>query len=266
MCQDANFSLPQDVRDAIKKAAGEEESALGKKALKQILENASIADSEKLPVCQDTGVTMVYLWLGQDLHISGGELYAAIQEGVRKGYTEGYLRKSMVSQPFSARINTGDNTPAVIHTEVVSGDRLKIIVLPKGAGSENMSRLFMLNPSDGRQGIIDAVALAVEEAGSNPCPPLVVGIGIGGTADKAMELAKKAVLRQVGAPSPDAETADLEADILKNINQLGIGPEGFGGRITALAVHIETFPSHIGSLPLAVNLQCHALRRGEAII
>ncbi len=266
LCQDASFYLPADVRDALVKAVDKEESPLGKKVLGQILENAAIAESEKLPICQDTGVTMVYLWLGQDVHLSGGELDAAVQEGVRRGYREGYLRKSMVRQPFTQRINTGDNTPAVIHTEIVPGDKLRITVLPKGAGSENMSRLFMLNPSAGRQGIIDAVVLAVDEAGSNPCPPLVVGVGIGGTADKAMELAKQAVLRQVGLPGPDAETAALEADILREVNRLGIGPEGLGGRVTALAVHVEAFPAHIGSLPLAVNLQCHALRRSEALI
>jgi fumarate hydratase subunit alpha len=209
---------------------------------------------------------VIFLELGQDAHIVGGDLYAALEEGVRQGYGEGYLRKSIVSQPYSARINTKDNTPAVIHTEIVKGDSLHITVMPKGGGSENMSFLGMLKPADGRQGVIDFVVKAVLEAGSNPCPPVIVGIGVGGTADKAMVLAKRALLRRVGEPNPDPEMAELERDILERVNNLGIGPQGFGGRTTALAVHAEAFPTHIAQLPVAVNLQCHAARHKEAVL
>jgi len=211
-------------------------------------------------------VAVVYLEVGQDVHITGGDLSQAVNEGVRQGYQQGYLRQSMVRQPFSARVNTRDNTPAVIHTDIVPGNRLKIIVMPKGGGAENMSRLFMLTPAQGRQGIIDSVVQAVDEAGSNPCPPVIVGVGIGGTAEKAMALAKKSLLRRVGEANPDPEVAELEQELLQRVNSLGIGPEGFGGRTTALGVHIETFPAHIASLPMAVNLQCHAARHQEVIL
>ena len=204
--------------------------------------------------------------LGQEAHIVGGDLYAAINEGVRKAYDEGYLRKSMVSQPYSARVNTKDNTPAIIYTDVVPGDKLKIIVMPKGGGAENMTRLAMLTPAHGRQGIIDFVVNAVDEAGSNPCPPVIVGVGIGGTAEKTMMLAKRALLRKIGQPSPDAEVAALEKELLERINKLGIGPMGYGGRVTALAVNVEVFPSHIASMPVAVNLQCHSSRHKEATL
>ena len=193
-------------------------------------------------------------------------LYEAVNEGVRRGYQEGYLRKSMVNQPFSSRVNTGDNTPAVIHTEIVSGDKLKITIVPKGGGSENMSRLFMLTPSEGRQGIIESVVKAVDEAGSNPCPPIIVGVGIGGTAERAMELAKRSLLRKVGEHNPDPETAELEKELLQRINALGIGPQGYGGTVTALGVNVEIFPAHIASMPIAVNLQCHASRHKEALL
>ncbi len=266
LCQEANYYLPQDLLDALERASLAEESDLGKQVLGQIVENARLAAAEQVPICQDTGISMVYVELGQEVHVTGGDLYAAIQQGVRGGYEQGYLRKSMVERPFSGRENTGDNTPAVIHMEIVPGDRLKITVVPKGAGSENMSRLFMLTPSAGRQGIIDAVVRAVDEAGSNPCPPLIVGVGIGGSAEKAMDIAKRALLRPVGQPNADPETAQLEAEILHVVNKLGIGPQGFGGRITALAVHVETFPAHIGGMPLAVNFGCHALRHKEAVI
>jgi fumarate hydratase subunit alpha len=209
---------------------------------------------------------VAYLEIGQDLHITGGNLYEAVNEGVRRGYHEGYLRKSMVNRPFSERVNTGDNTPAIIHTDIVPGDKLKITIVPKGGGSENMSRLFMLTPSKGRQGIIESVVQAVEEAGSNPCPPIIVGVGIGGTAEKAMELAKKSLLRKVGEHNPDSETAELERELLQRINALGIGPQGYGGTVTALGVNIETFPAHIASMPVAVNLQCHAARHKEAVL
>ena len=217
-------------------------------------------------MCQDCGVAVVYLEVGQDVHITGGDLTEAVNEGVRQGYKKGYLRKSMVNQPFSARANTRDNTPPVIHADIVPGEKLKIVVMPKGGGSENMTRLFMLTPAQGRQGIIDAVVRAVDEAGSNPCPPVIVGVGIGGTAEKAMALAKKSLLRKVGETSPDPEVAELERELLQRINSLGIGPMGYGGRTTALAVHVEVFPAHIASLPLAVNLQCHGARHKETIL
>ncbi|MFC1970503.1 fumarate hydratase [Chloroflexota bacterium] len=266
LCQEANFFLPDDVLKALKEGLQNEESPLGQQTLEQILDNARLARDEEMAICQDCGVTVVYLELGQDAHITGGDLYEAVNEGVRQGYGKGYLRKSMVNQPFSARVNTKDNTPAVIHTDIVPGDKLNIIVMPKGGGSENMTRLFMLTPSKGRQGVIDSVVQAVDEAGSNPCPPVIVGVGIGGTAEKAMSLAKKALLREVGKNNPDKEVAQLENELLRRINSLGIGPQGFGGRTTALGVHVETFPAHIASMPLAVNLQCHAARRQEAIL
>jgi fumarate hydratase subunit alpha len=266
LCQEANFFLPDDVLDALKKARKTEESDIGQQALDQILDNAKLAKEEQIAICQDCGATVVYLEIGQDVHFTGGDLYKAINDGVKDGYEKGYLRKSMAKQPFSARVNTKDNTPAIIHTDIVPGDKLKIMIVPKGGGSENMSRLVMLTPAAGRQGIIDAVVKAVDEAGSNPCPPIIVGVGIGGTAERTMELAKKALLRKVGEPSPDAEVAELEKELLKRINALGIGPQGFGGRNTALAVHVETFPAHIASMPLAINMQCHAARHKEAIL
>jgi len=266
LCQEANFSLGEDVLAALKQAEADEVSPVGRQVLDQILENAEIAAKEKIPICQDCGTAVIFLELGQEVHISGNHLYQAVEEGVRQGYEAGYLRKSIVCQPFSARINTKDNTPPVIHTEVVPGDRLKIKVAPKGGGSENMSRFTVLKPAQGRQGVIDFVVSAVDEAGSNPCPPVIVGVGIGGTAEKAMILAKKSLVRRLGEPSSDPEVADLEREILEMTNALGIGPQGFGGRTTALAVHVETFPCHIASLPVAVNLQCHAARHKEATL
>ena len=264
--QEANFFLGDDVLDSLKQAMEKEESPLGRQVLEQILQNADIAAKEHIPICQDCGFAVVYLELGQDVHIVGGDLYAAVEEGVRQAYSEGYLRKSIVRQPFSARVNTKDNTPAIIHTDIVPGDKLHITVLPKGGGSENMSRLAMLKPSEGRQGVIDFVVRAVEEAGSNPCPPVIVGVGIGGTSDQAMILAKKALLRQVGEPNSDPEVTELEKEIMERVNNTGVGPQGFGGRTTALAVHAEVFPAHIASLPAAVNLQCHAARHKEATL
>ena len=266
LCQRANFNIGEDVLEALKQAREKEESTLGQQVLDQILENDSIATNENIPICQDCGTAVVFLELGQDAHVTGGDLYTAVEEGVRRGYEDGYLRKSIVSQPFSARANTKDNTPAVIHLDMVPGDCLKITVMPKGGGSENMSRLAMLTPAKGRQGVIDFVVKSVAEAGSNPCPPVVVGVGIGGTADKATILAKKALLRRVGTPNPDPEIAELEREILERVNNLGIGPQGFGGRTTALAVHAEVFPTHIAMMPVAVNLNCHAARHKEAII
>lgn len=264
--QEACYYLPQDVLDSLKQAREAEESPVGRKVLDRILENADISAKGEIPLCQDTGGAVVFLELGQDVHIVGGDLYSAINEGVRQGYNEGYLRKSMVSQPFSARINTKDNTPAIIYTDIVPGDRLKIIAKPKGGGAENMSRLAMLSPAKGRQGVIEFVVNAVDEAGSNPCPPVIIGVGVGGTVEKTFMLAKRALLRKVGEPNPDAEVAELEKEILKRVNNLGIGPMGYGGRITALAVHAEVFPAHIASLPVAVNLQCWCARHKEAIL
>jgi len=258
--------LPQDVLAALKQAREKEESAVARNVLDRILENCEIAAAEQIPLCQDTGAAVVMLELGQEVHIVGNDLYTAVNEGVRQGYVNGYLRKSIVRQPFSERMNTKDNTPAMIYTDIVPGDRLRITVMPKGGGSENMSRLMVLAPSQGRQGIIDFVVNRVDEAGSNPCPPVIVGVGIGGTAEKTMMLAKRALLRKVGEPNRDAEVAELEKEILRRVNNLGIGAMGYGGTITALAVHVETFPCHIASLPIAVNLQCWCARHEEAIL
>jgi len=266
LCQEANFGLGEDVLTALKKALKTEESPLGREVLTQLIQNAGIARDERVALCQDCGTAVVFLEIGQDVHISGGDLYAAVEEGVRLGYSQGYLRKSIVSQPFSARINTKDNTPPVIHTEIVPGDQLRITVMLKGSGAENMSQLAMLKPGDGKQGIIDLVVRTVDEAGGNPCPPLIVSLGIGGTAEKAMLLAKKALLRSVAKSNPDPEIAELEQEILSRINDLGIGPLGFGGRITALAVNAEVMPTHIASLPVAVNLQCHSARHKETTL
>ncbi len=264
--QDACLYLPEDVLAVLKQAREKEESPAAKDVLAQLIENTEIAAKEKTPLCQDTGAAVVVLELGQNVHITGGDLYTAINEGVRQGYEKGYLRKSMVNQPFSARVNTKDNTPAIIHTDIAPGDKLKISVIPKGGGSENCSRLTVMPPAKGRQGIIDFVVNLVDESGSNPCPPVIVGLGIGGTTDKAMTLAKKALLRKVGEPNPDPEVADLEKEILQRVNNLGIGPMGYGGKTTALAVHAETFPAHIASLPVAVNIQCWCARHKEATL
>ena len=266
LCIESNLYLGEDVLSALRAYRETEVSPVGREVLDQILENADIAQEQQMPLCQDCGLTVVFLELGQDAHIVGGGLNEAIAEGVRQGYKDGYLRKSIVDQPFSARINTKDNTPPVIHTELVAGDRLKIIVAPKGGGSENMSQLAMLKPADGREGVIDFVVESVRRAGANPCPPIIVGGGVGGSAEKTMWLAKHALLREVGAPSPDPEIAELEAEILERVNRIGIGPQGLGGRTTALAVHVETYPCHIASMPVAVNIQCHSARHKEAVL
>jgi len=266
LSKEANFYLGEDVIAALKKAREQEESPAGRQILDQLLENAGIAAREQMPLCQDCGLAVVFVEMGQDAHITGGDLVQAINEGVRKGYAEGYLRKSAVKQPFSARVNTKDNTPAIIHTEIVPGDKLKITIAPKGGGSENMSRFTVLKPAQGRQGVVDFVVNAVDEAGSNPCPPTIVGVGIGGTAEKAMIMAKRSLLREVGKPSLDPEVAELEKELLQRINSTGVGPGGVGGRITSLAVHVETFPAHIASLPVAVNIQCHSARHKEAVL
>jgi len=264
--QEANFYLPGDVVMAIEKAREAEESPVGQEVLDRILENKDISAADNVPLCQDTGSAVVFLELGQDVHVVNGDLYEAVNEGVRQGYDEGYLRKSIVNQPFSTRVNTKDNTPAMIHTDIVPGDQMKITVMPKGGGSENMTRLGMMPPSRGREGVVDFVVKAVEESGSNPCPPVIVGVGIGGTAETTVMLAKRALLRTLGEPNPDTEYAELEKEILERVNKLGVGPMGYGGRTTALAVNIEVFPCHIASMPVAVNLQCHSARHKEAVL
>lgn len=265
MCQEANIFLGDDVVNALKKALTQEESPAGKEVLKQLIENLEIARNEQIPVCQDTGFAVFFVEWGQEVHLTGGSLEDAINEGVRKGYREGYLRKSIVADPLE-RVNTGDNTPAVIYTSLVPGDKVKITFAPKGGGSENMSAVKMLKPSDGVDGVVDFVVNHVKESGPNPCPPIVVGVGIGGTFDKVAVMAKKALVRPLGQPHPEPFYADLEQRILKKINDLGIGPQGFGGRVTALAVHIETFPAHIASLAAAVNINCHVARHVERVI
>ena len=264
LCMEANTDLGEDVLEAFDRAIEKEESPLGVEILKELKENARIARDEKVAICQDTGFAVVFIELGQDVHLVGGGLKEAIFEGVRQGYRDGYLRKS-ICHPFT-RANTGDNTPAIIHTEVVRGDQVKITVAPKGGGSENMSRVVMLTPSDGIEGIKRYVVQRVKESGSNPCPPTIVGVGIGGTFELAAFLAKKSLLRPLGSKNQDPELDKLESEILEEINRLGIGPQGLGGRTTSLAVHILMMPCHIASLPLAVNIQCHAQRHKEAIL
>ena len=261
----ANQVLSHDVFMALQEAEKKEESEVGKKILQRVVENAQIATAEELPICQDTGTAVIFLEIGQDVHLVGGNLYDAINNGVSAGYTEGYLRKSIVKDPLN-RVNTGDNTPAVVHIELVPGDKVKITVAPKGGGSENMSQLKMLKPADGVEGVKQFVIDTVRQAGSNPCPPIIVGVGIGGTFEKAALLAKKALLREVGSKNPDPYYQELEAELLASINKLGIGPQGLGGRITALAVHIEIYPTHIASLPVAVNLNCHVARHETVIL
>ncbi|HHX51682.1 MAG TPA: fumarate hydratase [Clostridia bacterium] len=265
LCQYANFDLGEDVLLALRNAVEKEESPTGIKVLEQLLANASIACEERVPMCQDTGLAIVFLEVGQNLRIVGGELEEAIHQGVAAGYTEGYLRKSVVSHPL-IRKNTNDNTPAIIHTKIVPGNNLKITVAPKGGGSENMSSIRMLPPSAGRQGIINFIVETVRNAGPNPCPPIIVGAGIGGSFEKAAFMAKEALLRPVRTPSPDKDIAALEEEVLEEVNKLGIGPQGFGGRITALAVHINIYPCHIASLPVAVNINCHASRHRSIVL
>ena len=264
LCMEANTDLGEDVLEAFDRAIEKEESPLGVEILKELKENARIARDEKVAICQDTGFAVVFIELGQDVHLVGGGLKEAIFEGVRQGYRDGYLRKS-ICHPFT-RANTGDNTPAIIHTEIVPGDQVKITVAPKGGGSENMSRVVMLTPSDGIEGIKRYVVQRVKESGSNPCPPTIVGVGIGGTFELAAFLAKKSLLRPLGSKNQDPELDKLESEILEEINRLGIGPQGLGGRTTSLAVHILMMPCHIASLPLAVNIQCHAQRHKEIVI
>ena len=266
LCQEATHFLPEDVIGGLQRAKESEQSPLGKQVLIEILENVDIARKEMIPLCQDTGTTVVFVELGQDVHIVGGALMDAINKGVSKGYTEGFLRASMVEHPFSSRVNTKDNTPAVAHIEVLPGDKLHIKVLPKGGGCENMSRFTVMLPSAGKDAIVEFVLRAIEESGGNPCPPLIVGVGVGGSAEYAMYLAKKAVVRSVDNPSADPETAEFEHELLEKVNALGVGPQAVGGINTALAVNIETYPTHITALPVAVNLQCHSARLKEATL
>lgn len=259
LCISSNYYISKDVKDSIKKAADNEPWPTAKEILNKILTNIDIAKNENMPACQDTGMACVFVELGQDVHIAGGLLEDAINEGVRQGYEKGYLRKSVVKDPLN-RINTKDNTPAIIYYDLVPGEKMRITVAPKGFGSENMSQIKMLKPSDGIKGVKDFVIKVVKEAGPNPCPPIVVGIGIGGTFDKAANMAKKALIRPLSEKNPDEFYANLENELLDEINKLGIGPQGFGGKTTALAVNIETFPTHIAGLPVAVNINCHVTR------
>ena len=259
MCMEANYTLSPDMQEALNKAQCTEESPLGEEILSMLAQNLKVAKEEKIPICQDTGMAVVFLEIGQDVHFTGGSLADAVNRGVALGYEEGYLRKSVVKDPL-IRENTNDNTPAVIHTEIVDGEHVKITLAPKGFGSENMSKVYMLKPADGREGVKDKIVTAVKEAGPNACPPLVVGVGIGGTFEKCALLAKKALLRETGESHPDAHIAALEQEIRKECNELGIGPAGLGGSNTVLAVHIETFATHIAGLPVAVNICCHVNR------
>lgn len=266
LCIKAACDLPNDVEALITNSLKNEESEFGRYILEQIIDNIKLARKENQAMCQDTGVAVIFVEIGQDVHITGGNLISAINEGVRQGYRDGYLRNSVVDDPLFLRKNTGDNTPAVIHTEIVPGNQLKIMVVPKGAGSENMGALKMLKPADGIEGVKEFILKTVREAGGNPCPPIIVGVGIGGTMEKATYLAKKALTREAGVHNPDNRYKELEIDLLKKINKLGIGPQGLGGRITALAVNIEVYPTHIATLPVAVNLNCHAARHSKAIL
>ena len=266
LCMDVSYDLPQDVETALEQGLAKEESSFGKYCLEQIIHNCHLAREHRQAMCQDTGIAVVYLYVGQDVHITGGSLADAVNEGVRQGYEDGYLRKSVVEEPLFERMNTGDNTPAVMHMEIVPGDQLRIMVVPKGAGSENMGAMKMLKPADGLEGAKQFILDTVRNAGGNPCPPIVVGIGVGGTMEKAPMLAKQALTREIGSRNPNPLYAKLEEELLEAINNMGIGPQGLGGRVTALAVHIEYYPTHIAMLPVAVNINCHAARHKEAVL
>lgn len=265
MCIEANHFLSEDMDAALKKATAEESSELGKKILNQLQENLKIAGEEMIPICQDTGMAVFFVEVGQDVHFTGAAIEDAINEGVRRGYTDGYLRKSVVGDPI-LRENTKDNTPAVIHYSIVPGDKVKITFASKGFGSENMSRVFMLKPADGIEGVKNAILIAVKDAGPNACPPMVVGVGVGGTFEKCAILAKKALTRPAGEHSDIPYVAEMEEEMLTKINQLGIGPGGLGGKTTALAVNINTYPTHIAGLPVAVNICCHVNRHAVRVI
>ena len=265
MCIEANLSLTEDMKCRFKNATESEKSPLGKQILNQLQENMEIAAADHIPICQDTGMAIVFLNIGQDVHIEGMDLHDAVNEGVRQGYTEGYLRKSVVKDPL-IRENTKDNTPAIVHIDIVPGENLEILVAPKGFGSENMSRVFMLKPADGIEGVKEAILTAVKDAGPNACPPMVVGVGIGGTFEKCALLAKKALTRSEEEKSPVEYVRNLEEEMLEKINDLGIGPGGLGGKTTAYAVNIETYPTHIAGLPVAVNICCHVNRHSHRVI
>ena len=265
MCIEATHYLQPDMLEALEQAAKFEESPLGRKILGDLKKNLDIAGSQQIPICQDTGMAVVFLKVGQEVHFTGGSVTDAVNEGVRRGYVEGFLRKSVVSDPL-IRVNTGDNTPAVIHCELVPGDQVEITLAPKGFGSENMSRVFMLKPADGMEGVRNAILTAVKDAGPNACPPMVVGVGVGGTFEKCALMAKHALTRSVGTESPVEWVRDLEKELLTEINGLGIGPGGLGGTTTALAVHIETYPTHIAGLPVAVNICCHVNRHARRVL
>ena len=265
MCIEANHFLTDDMKNVFEKAVKNEKSALGKQVLGQLEENLKIAGEDMIPICQDTGMAVVFINVGQDVHLTGGDITNAINEGVRRGYVDGYLRKSVVKDPIY-RENTKDNTPAVIHFNIVPGDKVDITVAPKGFGSENMSRVFMLKPADGIEGVKEAILTAVKDAGPNACPPMVVGVGIGGTFEKCAYLAKKALTRDLNEESPVEYVRDLEKEMLEKINKLGIGPGGLGGTQTALAINIETYPTHIAGLPVAVNICCHVNRHSHRVI
>lgn len=264
LCIDANYNIPQDVLEKLKFSCENEESPVAKDILTQIIENDILAKETKVPMCQDTGLTVVFLEIGRDVHLNG-DIYEAVQEGVRIGYKDGYLRKSMVKDPFN-RVNTGDNTPAIIHTKLVEGDKVKIIIAPKGGGSENMSTVTMMKPSDGLKGVKEFILNFIDKAGGNPCPPIVVGVGIGGNLEKSALLAKEALLRDVSDVNSDENLRTLEEELLRDINKLGIGPMGLGGRTTALAVKVKVHPCHIAQLPLAININCHAARHKEVVL
>ena len=265
LCIQANCVLNDDVYCALENAKKTEKSEIGKERLCQLTENADIAKDETVPICQDPGMAVVFVEIGQEVHIAGGLLTDAVNEGVRKGYTEGYLRKSVVSDPF-IRVNTNDNTPAIIHYDIVEGDKVKIIVAPKGFGSENMSKIYMLKPSAGIEGAKDAIVQAVDEAGPNPCPPMVVGVGVGGNFEMAAYLAKKALLRPIGSHSDKPHLREMEEELLERMNNLGIGPQGLGGVTTVLGVNVESYPTHIAGMPIAVNISCHVTRHAEVIL
>ena len=262
LCIESNYYLSSDVKESLCKAKEDETWPLAENVLDQLILNSNIAQKEDMPICQDTGMACVFVEIGQEVHIVGGLLQDAINEGVRRGYDEGFLRKSVVKDPIH-RVNTKDNTPAIIYYDIVSGDKIKITVAPKGFGSENMSRIKMLKPSDGLQGVKDFIIETVKLAGPNPCPPIVVGVGLGGTFDKAANLAKKALIRPLNKRNDEKFYSDLEEELLETINKLGIGPQGFGGKTTALGLNIETYPTHIAGLPVAVNINCHATRHKE---
>ena len=265
MCIEANHFLTDDMKNVFENAVKNEESALGKQVLGQLEENLKVAGEDMIPICQDTGMAVVFINVGQDVHLTGGDITDAINEGVRRGYVDGYLRKSVVKDPIY-RENTKDNTPAVIDFNIVPGDKVDITVAPKGFGSENMSRVFMLKPADGLEGVKEAILTAVKDAGPNACPPMVVGVGIGGTFEKCAYLAKKALTRDLNEESPVEYVRDLEKEMLEKINKLGIGPGGLGGTQTALAINIETYPTHIAGLPVAVNICCHVNRHSHRVI